>query len=180
MIRRIGPATEIVNETVFLWVLVDVCDQLSKVGIRGYWDATEWVLKETAGTLIGFVDRFGIGVEQIAELLAGVLGLEDSGAPRDPWGLGDPKGLNGLIGALLFQRLDANQEVKVVSQQAIGIGMGNGLDVPAIEVQELVVVAFLDEDVFPVVATIVDVIVLTVLERGSTAHCVSPSRPPRP
>ena len=76
MIRRIGPNAEIVNETVFLWILMDVGDQVNKVFVGGHRDATEWVLEQAAGTLIYLVDRFGIGVEQIAKLLAGVLGFE--------------------------------------------------------------------------------------------------------
>ena len=56
-----------------LWVLVNVRDQMDKVGVRIHQDAPEWILKETACAPISLVDRFGVGVEQVSELLAGLL-----------------------------------------------------------------------------------------------------------
>ena len=77
MIRGIGPDAKVINKSVLLRVLVDVRDQMDKVRVRIYEDAPEWVLKETACASISLVDRFGVGVEQVSELLAGLLGLED-------------------------------------------------------------------------------------------------------
>jgi len=51
----------------------------------------------------------------------------------------------------------------MVWQQAISKGVRNRLDVFGIELQEVAVVAFLNEDALSVVAAIVDMIVLTVL-----------------
>ena len=89
MIRRIGPQTEIVGQTVLLGILMDVGDQIDIVGVRGHRDATERVPKQAAGSLIALVDRFGIGVEQASELLTGLfwgsqtLGVAE--APRVSW-----------------------------------------------------------------------------------------------
>jgi hypothetical protein len=77
MIRGIGPEAKVINKSVLLRVLVDVRDQMDKVGVRIHEDAPEWVLKEAACAPIGLVDCFGVGVEQVSELLAGILGLGD-------------------------------------------------------------------------------------------------------
>jgi hypothetical protein len=69
------------------------------------------------------------------------------------------------------------QEVKVVSQQTIGIRIGYRLDVLGVELQKIAVVAFLDKDVFAIVATVVDMIILAVLERNWVRHFASPETP---
>ena len=55
------------------------------------------------------------------------------------------------------------QKMKMVSQQAISKGVGYRHNIFDIEFQEIVIVAFLDKNVFAVVAAIVDVIVFAVL-----------------
>jgi hypothetical protein len=69
------------------------------------------------------------------------------------------------------------QEVKVVSQQTIGIRIDYRLDVLGVESQKIAVVAFLDKDVFAIVAMVVDMIILAVLERNWVRHFVSPETP---
>lgn len=55
--------------------------------------------------------------------------------------------------------LNSNQEVKVVFQQTIGESFRKGGDVFLVEFEEMVVIAFLVKEVFPVVAAIVDVVI---------------------
>ena len=50
----------------------------------------------------------------------------------------------------------------MVAQQAVGEGIGDGLDVPRVERQEVAVVALFEEDVFVVVAAVVDVVSLAL------------------
>ncbi len=52
----------------FLRVAVDVGDQVAKVRVRRYEDAAKGILEKTAGALVRFVDRLGVGVEQIKTL----------------------------------------------------------------------------------------------------------------
>jgi hypothetical protein len=65
----------------------------------------------------------------------------------------------------------------VVSQQTIGIRIDYRLDILGVELQKIAVVAFLDKDVFAIVATVVDMIILAVLERNWVRHFVSPETP---
>ena len=67
---------------------------------------------------------------------------------------------------LFFERFDPHQDVKVVTQQAIGVGVGDGPDVLGVELEEMAVVAIFAEEVLAVVAAVVDVIVGVVFERG--------------
>jgi hypothetical protein len=53
--------------------------------------------------------------------------------------------------------------MEMVWQQAVGKGIRDRLDVLSIELQEVAIVAFLHENALSVVATVVDMIVLTVL-----------------
>jgi len=72
VVRGVGPVAQVVHKPVFLWVLMDVGDQADQMGIRGDRDAAERVLEEAAGALVCLVDRFGVGVEEVSELLTRV------------------------------------------------------------------------------------------------------------
>ena len=50
-----------------------------EIRLRRNWDAPKWMLEEAACTMIRLVDRFGVGIKQISELLAGVWGNEGRG-----------------------------------------------------------------------------------------------------
>jgi hypothetical protein len=58
----------------------------------------------------------------------------------------------------------------MVSQQAIRVRISHRLGVFGVESEEIPIVALFEKDVLPVVATVVDVIVLTVLEWGRAGH----------
>ena len=91
------PGTKVVRETVLLWVAVDVHHQPGKVSVGINPDALEGVLKEAAGATVGFVDRFGVGVEQVAELLR-----DPKGFPKPLGSLcvaADPKGFGKSLGS---------------------------------------------------------------------------------
>jgi hypothetical protein len=70
----------------FLRVLMDVGHQLNEVSIRRNFNAPEGVLEETSSASVGFVNCLGVGVEKIAELLAGVF-TDPKGFPK-PFGSG--------------------------------------------------------------------------------------------
>ena len=65
---------------------------------------------------------------------------------------------------------DTRKHVKMVSQQAIGIRFRDRLDVFEVELQEVRVVTLFDKDVFPVGATVIDVIVHAGHKRRWTGH----------
>ena len=65
---------------------------------------------------------------------------------------------------------DANQEMKMIAQQAIDKCIGHRFNVPGVESQEIGIVALLQKDVFPVVASVVDVIILAGLEGDWFGH----------
>jgi len=56
------------------------------------------------------------------------------------------------------------QEVKVVFHQTVGVGIGDGVDVANVKVEEVLIVTFLNEEIFAVVAPIVDVVVVSADE----------------
>ena len=70
VIGRIGPIGKVGDETVLLWILVDVDDESNEIGFRGHWYSAKWTLKERAGPMIGFVDRVGVGVKEVGKGLA--------------------------------------------------------------------------------------------------------------
>lgn len=77
-VGRVRPDPEITDQTMSLWVVMDVRDQVREVRISGHRDAPEGVLEKAARAVVGHVDALGAGVEQRAEPVAGV---EES---RDP------------------------------------------------------------------------------------------------
>ena len=74
MVGGVGPVAEVGDEVVFLGVAVDVGDEVVVVGVGGDGDAAKGVFQEGAGTAVGFVKGFGIGIAEVAEGLAGVGG----------------------------------------------------------------------------------------------------------
>ena len=60
--------------------------------------------------------------------------------------------------------------MKVISQQGISKGIRDWFDVFRVQIHEVGVVAFLDENILAIRAAIVDVIVGIVEERGRTGH----------
>ena len=52
----------------FVWVLMDVYHQPDQVGIGGDFHAAKRMFKEAAGAVVGLVDRFCIGVEEVSKL----------------------------------------------------------------------------------------------------------------
>ena len=60
-----------------------VGDQAHKVRVRRHLNAVKGVLKQAAGTPVELVDRLGVGVEEVTELLARF---------KDPKGFRNPLG----------------------------------------------------------------------------------------
>ena len=60
-----GPVLEIGHKPVFLRVLVDVDDQILEIMAIIDRFAAKRVLKEASGSLVGFVDRLGVGIEEV-------------------------------------------------------------------------------------------------------------------
>jgi hypothetical protein len=54
-----------------LQVLVNTGDQVHEVRICRNFNAVEGMLKQTSSPVVGLVERLGIGIEEVAELLAG-------------------------------------------------------------------------------------------------------------
>ena len=107
-------------------------------------------MEQAARAIVGFVESLGIGIEEMAELLARRC--------RDPKGFKNPWDLN------------PDQQMKMVSQQAIGEGIGDGFDIFGVQLHEVGVVALFAEDVFAVVAAVVDVVGAFVLQWERLGH----------
>lgn len=88
--------------------------------------------------MVGVVDRLGVGAEEIGE------------------GSG--------VGGVVFVFMESYQEVKVVFHQTVGVGICDGVDVANVKVEEVLIVTFLNEEIFAVVAPIVDVVVVSADE----------------
>jgi len=71
---------------------------------------------------------------------------------------------------LIIEVLYPHQQVKVVAQQAIGVGLDNGLDIVSVQLQEIAVIALLDKEVFPVVVAVIDVIIPAPLQGTRLGH----------
>jgi hypothetical protein len=56
-----------------LGILVNVRDHIPKLSIRGDWHTSKGVLEQAAGSPVRFVDRLGIGVEEVGELITDVM-----------------------------------------------------------------------------------------------------------
>lgn len=70
--------------------------------------------------------------------------------------------------------------MKVVSQQTIRECVGDRLDVFCIQIQEILVIALLNENILAVVAAVVDVVVSIVEQRGRAGHGFILSQNTRP
>ncbi len=60
--------------------------------------------------------------------------------------------------------------MEVIPQQTVGVGIGDWRNMLGVELQEVAIIARLNEYVLPIVAAIVDVEVLVVFERGWRCH----------
>ena len=60
--------------------------------------------------------------------------------------------------------------MEVISQKAKREGICNWLDVFRVQIHEVGVITFLDENILAIVAAIVDVVIGVVEERGRTTH----------
>ena len=58
----------------------------------------------------------------------------------------------------------------MIPQQTVSVRIGCWLNVPGIELEEIVIVVILNKDILTIVAAIVDMIVLTELQ-GFVGHC---------
>lgn len=55
--------------------------------------------------------------------------------------------------------LDPDQNVKTILEQAVGVGAGDGLNMPSVGCQEVWIVPLFREQLLAIVAAVVDVIV---------------------
>jgi hypothetical protein len=62
----------------------------------------------------------------------------------------------------------------MITQQTIGIGICNRLDILGVEPHEVVVITLIDKQVFPVITPVVDMIVLAKLEWNGFGHMKPP------
>jgi hypothetical protein len=60
--------------------------------------------------------------------------------------------------------------MKMISQQAVGKSIRNGNNMFFVQFQEILVVAFLNENILAIRAAVVDVIIGIVEQRGGAGH----------
>ena len=140
-VRRIRPIAKVFYKAVLLRVEMDVGNQLRKVGIRRHGDSMKRMLEQTPRPVVFLVNGLGVSVEQIRERLAGC-------GDRQIWKLAV-----GLAG------FDAHKQVKMVAHKAVGKGLGDGIDVADIQLQEQIIVARLRKQIATIHTAVVDVIV---------------------
>ena len=63
----IGPGPEIFGEAVALGVCMDVANNGQKLLVGCDDHAFERILKKATGSVIGFIDAFGISIEEVGE-----------------------------------------------------------------------------------------------------------------
>lgn len=138
-----------------LWIPMDIVDEVQQIRFRHDGNSSKRVLKETAGASIHLVDCLGVGVEEVGE---GLAGRRAGFRPQGLW----------LVHFLL--RFDADEQVKMIFQQAIGIGVGNRCNVFYVLVQKVTMVVCADKDVFAIVATRENMVRDAMLERWWFGH----------
>lgn len=109
-----GIGAEVVYKTVSLRIVVDIPDEVLKVALMSHLDAAKSFLEEAPGSAIRFVDGFCVTAEQVGE------------TPRRARSILRPRGL----------RSDADEEMEVVFEQAVGKRIDNRSDVVGIAIQK--------------------------------------------
>ena len=64
--------------------------------------------------------------------------------------------------------------MKVITQQAVGVGIGNGLNIFGIQRQEIRIVPLLKEDILAVVTPVEDMVIAAILKRLGFGHRLAP------
>lgn len=109
-------------------------------------------MKQTARALVSFVNGFGVAIEKMAELAAGLQRMKN----RRGFAQRNVGNLCSL--GLLLHRLYSHQKMKVVLHQTIGIRIRHGYNIFDVKLQKIMVVPFFKKDVLPVNAPVVDVV----------------------
>ena len=147
LVGGVGIAPKVVDDSVVLRIAMDVPNQGAEAPLRGHVDPSEALLKKAARPAIGFVDGFGVAVEEVRELLGRVL---------------------RRIQRLFVVGLDAHEQVEVVFHQAVRERLGDGLDVLGILIQEVALIFRFEEKILD--APVVDVVVMAGVERREMVH----------
>ena len=125
---------EVFDKTVSLWIAVNIGDEMDEVSVIVDYFTPEGFLEEATGALVRFVVCFCVCAEQVG------------------------KGTTWRIGRAV---LDAYEEVKMVVQQAVGIGICSRFDILCIQFQEVAVVTLFSKQRLSAITAIVDMIVLS-------------------
>ena len=118
-------------------------------------DPAERIGKQTTGSAIGFVNGFSVGVEEIGACLA--CRRQSPALPR--FVSCSPTSMDRCI------LVNANSHMEMIAHQAIGKCAGDWLNVMRIQLKEVRVVSLFAEQIFPINATIEDVVVAAGLQR---------------
>ncbi|MCB9315326.1 MAG: hypothetical protein H6569_04265 [Lewinellaceae bacterium] len=73
-VRRVWVIPKVFNKPVFLWIRMDVIDQLNQIGLICYVDASEGFFEQATSALKGFVDGLGVTIEEFGKLIADAFG----------------------------------------------------------------------------------------------------------
>ena len=125
---------------------MNICHKLSEIGIVCDGLAFEVLFEETAGAIIGFVEGFGIGVEEVREV---AIGWFETFQVFKTW-------------KVCF---NANQKMKVIRQKAVRESIHNWRNILVIKLQKIIIIPFFDEDRLAVIAAVVNMIEDTRFER---------------
>ena len=147
-----------------LRVLVDICHQITQISFGGNFNPAERMLKQAACSFIGFVYGLGVRVEQVADLLARVLGQERAG-----------KLVQGEPTLLFFDCPDAHECVEVVAQETIRVRISDRLDIVRVPLQKERIIPLFKKNGAAVDSSAKDVIVVAVLQRYRFGHDEPPS-----
>jgi hypothetical protein len=155
----IPPLTEIIDETVVLRIAVDIDNEMVKVKFMLDRNTMKGMFEKATGTSVPLVKRLSIGPKKTRELAARRAFFRIS---TYIW-CSRPT-------PLLLQGSNANHQMEVILQQAIGVHLCNWFDVAFIAFQKVDIIAPRVEEVFTVRATIIDVIGMSISERRWIRH----------
>ena len=122
-----------------LRIEVNIVDKPCEIALGINLDATKGFFKQAAGSLIRNIYRLCITVEKIGKLSRHLETCQ----------------VFGNLAGLAF--LDANQQMKVISHQAISKRIAHRQNIFLIQTEKVQIIPLLKKNIFPVVATIEDV-----------------------
>ena len=119
-------------------ILVDVADDMDKVVRILYENAAERRFKQATGAAKNFVDALRVAVEKVGERFAG--------------------GVLGRSRVEVCDFLRADEQMKMVAQQAIGVRFSDGRNMMGVFAQEVLIIFVAAKEILAIDAAVINVV----------------------